>query len=228
MPGENTSSGTGAERVGIDALGRDLPLVDREPVDVERHRALDREVHDRQRARREPPRRREPDRAVALHLEGRRARESRPRGTRVTRVDAVVVGLLGHDSMSVSVARARAQQRIGCRRRKPGGLELGGVDGDAGHGERIGGAALGQHAEVALDERGRAVELAVDRAARRRRRRASSSTPTIASRVRSSASRRRRRADAAGAVVRARRARSVARGGSAAACPSPPGPRAPV
>ena len=139
---------------------------------------LDGEVHHRERAGREPPRRGEADRPVALDVE-------RGRSGVVARavldgdVGHVAIGLLGHGAdVGERRERVAAQQRLRRGRGQARGLERGGVDRHAGNGERLGGAALGEQLEVALDERRRAVELARDRRRRRPTSPPTSRTPT--------------------------------------------------
>ena len=71
--------------------------------------------------------------------------------------------LLGHDlDVGEGGQGCGSQERVGCRRRKSRSLQLGRVDGHPCDGQGIGGTTLREHAEVPLDERGGAVELAVE------------------------------------------------------------------
>ena len=109
------------------------------------------------------PRRSDPQPAVALHFEGRRTRES-PRVVRGGHERRAGVGrLLGHDlDVGEGGQGCGSQERVGCRRRKSCSLQLGRVDGHACDGQGIGGTTLREQAEVPFDERGGAVELAVE------------------------------------------------------------------
>ena len=172
MPGENTSSDTGASGSASTPSGETWRLSISKPLTSKRHRAFDREVHDGERTVGEAPRGGDAHPAVALHFERRGPGEG---AGRVAGGDehVAVLGLLFGDHLDVGQRgeRVASQQRVGGCRRQARRFELGGVDRDAGDRERVGGATLREQAEVALDERGRAVELAVERRRLRRRRR---------------------------------------------------------
>ncbi|KNC28308.1 hypothetical protein FF38_14265, partial [Lucilia cuprina] len=140
------------ERIGLRTGRRDLPRVDREPVDRERGGAAERQVDHRERTLREPPRGRQPDPAGALHAEGRRA-AVRPRLVRHRHdLDAVAL-LLAHDlDVAERGERRAAQQRLARVGGQARGGQIGGVDRDARQRQRLRRAALAQHLQVPGDE----------------------------------------------------------------------------